>query len=114
MEKLEKEFKIIDDRLFGYYFNEGDEVMFDPELIGYYVKSLKFDKTLFIPFLDMKGIVESCTSDIHSFGAGSSYMCTVRFGECFLNCFKYTTLAGCFIPYNSSKTNECPLPKTND
>ena len=109
-----KELDILNDRLFNYYFKEGEEVMFDPNLIKYYIKNFKFDKKLITAFIGRKGIIESCTSDCDCYPRGSTWLCTVRFGESFMNYFTFTSMSGCFIPYKAPNTNNIPSPKIND
>jgi hypothetical protein len=76
----------MEEREWNYFFGEGDEVMFAPDLPDSYFESVgEFLEDTFLdlrPFKDYrgkKGVVKICWSDLHAFGRGSSYMCEVHF-----------------------------------
>jgi hypothetical protein len=76
----------MEEREWNYYFDEGEEVMFAPDLpdsyfdsVSYYLEHTLLDLSKFKDYRGKKGIVTKCWSDLHAFGRGSSYMCVVKF-----------------------------------
>jgi hypothetical protein len=92
---------IPEDRIFGYGFEPGDLIEFDDKFISGGFLIGEFPSMRMIKPKDYKnrvGTVLECTSDLHSFGAGSSYSCKVDFdGDVF------STLAGYFVKADSKK-----------
>lgn len=88
----------MEEREWNYYFGEGEEVMFAPDLPDSYFKSEDnpYDPYLskFKDYRGKKGIVTKCWSDLHAFGRGSSYMCEVKFDG-----LVHSTMCQFFVKY---------------
>jgi len=88
----------MEEREWNYSFDEGDEVMFAPDLPDSYFES---DGDFHYPGLGKfkdyrgkKGVVTKCWSDLHAFGRGSSYMCEVKFDG-----LSHSTMCQFFVKY---------------
>lgn len=75
--EVDDERKLIDDRLFNYYFIEGTEVILDDKNIT--IKDSDFNPYKLEQYIGKKGVVTRCASDMHAFGQGSSYVLDVDF-----------------------------------
>jgi hypothetical protein len=64
---------IMRERDFGYYFQEGEIVKIEWEMLT------PVQQEFFIELKDMHAVVTKCWSDLHAFGRGSSYMHDLRF-----------------------------------
>lgn len=91
----------MEEREWNYFFDEGDEVMFAPDLPDSYFDSVGgFSQDTFLdlrPFKGnrgKKGVVTKCWSDLHAFGRGSSYMCEVKFDG-----LSHSTMCQFFVKY---------------
>lgn len=96
----------MEEREWNYSFNEGDEVMFAPDLpdsyfesVGEFLEDTSLDLSKFKDYRGKKGIVKKCWSDLHAFGRGSSYMCEVHFDG-----LVHSTMCQFYVKYE--KTND--------
>jgi hypothetical protein len=93
----------MEEREWNYSFNEGDEVMFAPDLPDSYFESGDVynynNLSKFKDYRGKKGIVKKCWSDLHAFGRGSSYMCEVHFDG-----LVHSTMCQFYVKYE--KTND--------
>jgi len=86
----------------NYFFNEGDEVKFDPIMFELSTaEQFHFqlmnggDEILLSKLKDKKGIIKKCWSDLHAYSRGSSYSCNVMFDDNLIS-----GMAAWFIPFN--------------
>ena len=91
----------MEEREWNYSFDEGEEVMFAPDLpdsyfesVGDYLDNTFLDLRPFKDYRGKKGIVTKCWSDLHAFGRGSSYMCEVKFDG-----LVHSTMCQFFVKY---------------
>lgn len=91
----------MEEREWNYSFNEGEEVMFAPDLpdsyfdsVGEFLEDTFLDLRPFKDYRGKKGIVTKCWSDLHAFGRGSSYMCEVKFDG-----LVHSTMCQFFVKY---------------
>jgi len=74
-----KERKLVNDRLFRYYFVADTEVILDDENITIKDSDYDFNPLKLEQYIGKKGIVTRCKSDMHAFAHGSSYVLDVDF-----------------------------------
>ena len=94
----------MEEREWNYYFTEGEEVMFAPDLpdsyfdsVGEFLEDTFLDLRPFKDYRGMKGVITKCWSDLHAFGRGSSYMCEVKFIVA-----THSTMCQFFVKYESN------------
>jgi hypothetical protein len=94
----------MEEREWNYSFGEGEEVMFAPDLpdsyfdsVGDFLEDTFLDLRPFKDYRGKKGIVTKCWSDLHAFGRGSSYMCTVDFDG-----LVHSTMCKFFVKYDGN------------
>ena len=94
----------MEEREWNYSFDEGEEVMFAPDLpdsyfdsVGEFLENTFLDLRPFKDYRGKKGIVIKCWSDLHAFGRGSSYMCEVKFDG-----LTHSTMCQFFVKYKGN------------
>jgi len=70
--------RIIDERMFNYYFNVDSIVELDERVIVKDVETFSFLSSV-NEHIGKRGIVKRCYSDLHAFGRGYSYQVDVDF-----------------------------------
>lgn len=87
------------EREWNYYFNVGDRVKLIPEMIKNHINNPFSFNCIDKSLIDKIGVVISCDCELHSFGQGSIYVCSVDFDGHIVNLL-------CMYFYRSLKFNK--------